>query len=124
MRSHFVCKQKLFHPGPTVVIRRHSAAWLIWIGTQEMEDGTPQFSGISLKVIKEINAKLVRMNIAFPSRDDCARVRAQEHPSTEQIPIDLVDIGHLKRLNLAVMHFHRQVRPHSLNRITCQKDHL
>jgi hypothetical protein len=64
------------------------------------------------------------MNIAFPSRDDCARVREQAHPSAEQIPIDLVDIGHVKRLNLAVMHFHRQVRPHSLNRITRQKDHL
>ena len=64
------------------------------------------------------------MNIAFPARDNCARVRAQQHPSTEQIPIDLVDIGRVERLNLAVTHFHGQVRPRALNRIARQKDHL
>jgi hypothetical protein len=64
------------------------------------------------------------MDIAFPSRYDGARVRTQEHPSAEQIPIDFVDTGYIKRLNLAVMHFHGQVRPHSLNWVTRQKDHL
>jgi hypothetical protein len=89
-----------------------------------VKDGAPQFSGIALQVVKEINAKLMWMDVAFPSRDDGTRVRTQEHPSAEQIPIDFVDVGHVKRLNLAVMHFHGQMRPDSLNRITRQKDHL
>ena len=59
MRSYLVCKRKLFHPGPTVVIRSQSAAWLVWISAQETKDGAPQFNGISLQVIKEINAKLL-----------------------------------------------------------------
>ena len=35
-----------------------------------MEDGASQFGGISLQIIKEISAKPVWTNIAFPSRDD------------------------------------------------------
>src|SRR4030095_13408681 len=124
MRPHFICKQEFFHPGPTVVISRHSAAWLIRIGTQETEDGASQFSGISLQVIEEINAKPVWMNVAFPSRDDRARVRAQQHPSAEQVLIHYIDVGRVKRFNPAKTHFHGQVRPHSLNRITREKDYL
>src|SRR5437764_433862 len=88
MRPNFVCKRKLFHTGPTVVVGRHRAGWLVGIGTQKMEDRTAQFSRISLQVIEEINAKPVWMNITFPSRDDCAGVRTQEQPSPEQFPID------------------------------------
>jgi hypothetical protein len=94
------------------------------ISTQEIEDGTPQFSRISLQVIKEINAKPVWMNVTFPSRDDCAGVRAQEHPSPEHIPIDFVDIGYVECFDLVVTHFHGQVRPQSLNWITRQENHL
>jgi len=124
MRSYLVCERKLFHSGPGVVIRRDSADWFVWVSTQETKDRAPQFSGIALQVVKEINTKLLWMDVAFPSRYDGARVRTQEHPSAEQIPIDFVDIGYIKRLNLAVMHFHGQVRPHSLNWVTRQKDHL
>mgnify|MGYP003694680289 CR=1 FL=1 len=124
MRPNFIRKRKLFHPGPTVVVGRHPAGWLVRIGTQKIEDRTPQFSWISLQVIKEINAKPVWMNITFPSRDDCAGIRTQEQPSPEQIPIDFVDIGYVERFDLVVMHFHGQVRPHSLNRITGQENHL
>ena len=81
-------------------------------------------SRIYLQVIKEINAKPVWMNMAFPSRDDLARIRAQTHPSAEQIPMDFVDIGHVKRLNLPVMYFHGQVRPESLYWITRQEDYF
>jgi len=77
-----------------------------------------------LQVIKEINAKSVWMNMMFPSGDDFAGVRSQEHPSPEHIPIDFVDIGYVERFDLVVMHFHGQVRPHSLNRITGQENHL
>ena len=124
MGSNFVCKQKLFHPGPTVVVGRHAAGCFVRISTQEIEDGTPQFSRISLQVIKEINAKPVWMNVTFPSRDDCAGVRAQEHPSPEHIPIDFVDIGYVECFDLVVMHFHGQVRPQSLNWITRQENYL
>src|SRR5438034_7393563 len=124
MRPNFICKHKLFRPGPTVVVNRHPAARLVRISTQKIKDGTPQFSRISLQVIKEIKAKPVWMNTTFPSRDDCARVRAQEHPAPEQIPIDFVDIGYVERFDLVVMHFHGQVRPHSLNRITRQENYL
>src|SRR5436309_11707753 len=124
MRANFVCKQKLFHSDPIVAIGRESVASLIRISTQKIEDGMPQFSGISLQVIKEISAKPVWMNMTFPSRDDCARVRAQQHSSAEQMPIDFLDIGRVERFDLLVMHFHGQVRPHSLNRITRQKNYL
>jgi hypothetical protein len=77
-----------------------------------------------LQIIKEIDTKPVWMNVPFPSRDDRARVRAQTHPSAEQIPMDFVDIGRVKRLNLPVMHFHRQVRPESLHGITRKEDHF
>src|SRR5258705_11274954 len=96
MRPNFIGKQKLFHPGPTVVVGRHAAARFVRISTQEIEDRTPQFSRISLQVIKEINAKPVWMNVTFPSRDDCAGERAQEHPSPEHIPIDFVDICYVE----------------------------
>ena len=89
-----------------------------------MKDGASHFSGISLQIIKEIDAKPVWMNVAFPSRDDRARVRAQTHPSAEQIPIDFVNIGHVEGLNLPVMHFHRQVGPESLHWITRKEDHF
>jgi hypothetical protein len=59
MRPNLLCKQKLFHSGPTVVVNRHVAVWFVRISTQEIEDGTPQFSRISLQVIKEIDAKPV-----------------------------------------------------------------
>src|SRR6478735_8461936 len=124
MRPNFIRKRKLFHTGPTVVVSGHPAGWLVWIGTQKIENGTPQFSWISLQVIKEINAKPVWMNITFPSRDDCAGIRTQEQPSPEQIPINFVDIAYVERFDLVVMHFHGQVRPHSLNRITGQENHL
>ena len=124
MRPNVICKQKFFHPGPTVVIGSHPAAWLIRIGIQKTQDGAPQFGGISLQIIKEINAKPVWMNMAFPSRHHGARIRAQEKPSANQIPIDFVDIGHIERFDLVVTHFHRQVRPDALNRITRQKNHL
>src|SRR5213595_4123927 len=124
MRSNFVSQRKLFHSGPTVVVGRHSAGWLVRIGTQKIEDGTPQFSRIFLQVIKEINAKPVWMNIPFPSRDDCAWVGAQEQPAATQIPIDFVDVGYVERFYLMVIHFHGQVRPHSLNRVTDQEKHL
>jgi hypothetical protein len=68
MGPNFVCKEKLVHPGPTVVVGRHAAACFVRISTQEIEDGTPQFSRISLQVIKEINAKPVWMNVTFPLR--------------------------------------------------------
>src|SRR6478609_9343503 len=124
MRTNFIGKQKLFHPGPTVMIGRDPAGWLVRIGTQKIEDRTPQFGWISLQVIKEINAKSVWMNMMFPSRDDLAGVRSQEHPSPEHIPIDFVDIGYVELFYRVVMHFHGQVRPQSLNRITRQEDHL
>src|SRR4029077_9148841 len=104
--------------------RRQSAAWFVWVSTQETKDRAPQFRRIALQVIKEINTKPLWMEPAFPPRYDGTRVRPQEHPSAEQIPIDFVDVGCVKRLNLAVMHFHGQVRPHSLNWVTRQKDHL
>jgi len=53
-----------------------------------------------LQVIKEINAKSVWMNMMFPSGDDFAGVRSQEHPSPEHIPIDFVDIGYVERFDL------------------------
>src|SRR5262249_27860133 len=124
MRSDIVREGKLLHSGPAVVIRRHSATWFVWISTQETKDGAPESSRIASKVIKEINAKLLWVDIPFPSRDDRTRIGTQEHSSSGQIPIDFVDVGRVKRFDLAVMHFHRQVRPHSLNRITRQKDHL
>jgi len=124
VRSYLVCERKLFHPGPTVVIRAQSAAWLVWISAQETKDRAPQFRGISLQVIKEINAKLIWIDVAFPSRDNGTRVRTQEHSSAEQIPMDFVDVGRVKRPNLAIVHFHGQMRPHSLNRIAHQKDYL
>ena len=37
-------------------------------------------------------------------------VRTQEQPSTEQIPINFLDIGHVERFDLMVMHLHGQVR--------------
>jgi len=77
-----------------------------------------------LQIIKEINTKPAWMNVAFPSRDDRGRVRAQTHPSAEQIPMNFVDTGHVKRLNLPVMHFHGQVRPESLHWITRKEDHF
>jgi hypothetical protein len=64
------------------------------------------------------------MDVAFPSRDDGTRVRTKEHPSADQIAINFFNVGHVKRLNLAVVHFHRQMRPDSHNRISRQKDHL
>src|SRR5436190_20488725 len=124
MRSNFVSKRKLFHSGPSVVVGRHSAGWFVRIGTQKMEDRTPQFSRISLQVIEEINAKPIWMNITFPSRDDRAGVRTQEQPSPKQIPIDFVDIGYVERFDLVVMDFHGQMRPHSLNRITGKENYL
>src|SRR4030095_57323 len=98
--------------------------WLVGIGTQKIEDRTPQFSRISLQIIKEIDAKPVWMNITFPSRDDCARVRTQEHPPPHQLPINFVDVGHVERFDLMVVHFHGQVRPHSFNRVTGQENYL
>src|SRR5882757_6642025 len=82
------------------------------------------FASISLMTCKEIDAKPVCMNITFPSRDDGAGVRAQEHPSPEHIPIDFVDIGYVECFDLVVTHFHGQVRPQSLNWITRQENHL
>src|SRR3954471_19631348 len=115
MRPNFIRERKLFHSGPTVVVGGHPAGWFVGIGTQKIEDRTPQFSGIVLQVIKEISAKPVWMNITFPSRDDCAGIRTQEQPSPEQIPINFVDVGYVERFYLMVMHFQGQVRPHSLN---------
>src|SRR5207248_1086488 len=115
---------KLFHTGPSIVLGRHPTGWLIWIGTKKIEDRTPQFSRISLQVIKEINAKPVWVNITFPSRDDCAWVGAQEQPAPKQIPIDFVDVGYVERFDLVVMDFHGQMRPHSLNRVTDQENYL
>src|SRR6476661_2073730 len=123
MRPNFISKRKLFHPGPTVVVVRHPVGF-VGIGTQEIENRTPQFSRIFLQVIKEISAKPVWMNITFPSRDDCAGIRTQEQSSPEQIPINFVDVGYVERFYLMVMHFHGQVRPHSLNRVTRQKNYL
>jgi len=62
------------------------------------------------------------MDVAFPAGNDRARVRAQTHAPAEQIPMDFVDIGHVKRFNLSVMHFHRKVRPESLHWITRKED--
>ena len=124
MRANFIRKWKLFHTGPSVVLGRHPTGWLIWIGTKKIEDRTPQFSRISLQVIKEIDAKPVWMNIMFPSRDDCAGVRTQEQPSPEQIPINFVDVGYVERFDLMVAHFHGQMRPHSLHGVTGQENHL
>src|SRR5205814_6669584 len=77
--THFVCKPKLFHSGLTVVIRRQPAARLVRVGTEEIEDGTTELSGISLQVIKKVDPKEVRMNVALPALHDHARVRAQQH---------------------------------------------
>src|ERR1700720_247802 len=98
MRSYLVCERKLFHRRPAVVIRRQSAAWFVWVSTQETKDRAPQFRRIALQVIKEINTKPLWMEPAFPPRYDGTRVRTQEHPSAEQILIDFVDIGYVKRL--------------------------
>ena len=38
--------------------------------------------------------------------------------------IDFVDIGYVERCDLVVTHFHGQVRPHSLNRVTRQENYL
>src|SRR5262249_46116209 len=86
MRSRLVCERQLFHSGPSIVIRRPTRGWsaagrirrgeLVRIGTQEIEDRTPQFSWISLQVIKEISAKSIWVNMTFPSRDDGTRIRA------------------------------------------------
>ena len=73
MRPNFIGKRKLLHPSPTVVIGWHLAVCFVRIGTQKIEDGAAQFSRISLQVVKEIDAKPVWMNIAFPSRDNRAR---------------------------------------------------
>src|SRR5438094_3706521 len=124
MGSYLVRERKLFHFGPAVVIRRQPAARFVWVSAQETKDRAPQFSGIALQIIKEINTKLRWMDISFPSRYDGTRIRTQEHPSAQQIPIDFVDVGYVKRLNLTVIHFHGQVRPHSLNWVTRQKHHL
>ena len=70
MRPNLVRKRKLFPLGPTVATGRDLAASLIGISAQKIEDGRPQFIGICLQVIKEINSKPVWMNITFPSRDD------------------------------------------------------
>src|SRR5439155_9372206 len=106
---HLVCKPKLLHPRLAVVIRPQSAAWLVRVGTQEIEDETTQLSGIFLQVVKKVDTKKVRRNIAFPARGDRARVRAQEHPSATQVPNYFVAISHVKRFNLAGPHFHGQV---------------
>jgi len=124
MRTHLTRKGQLFHPGPAVVVRPRLVDWLVRIGGQELQDGALQFSRVSLQIIKEIDAKPVWMNVSLPSLDDRARVRAQTHPSAEQIPMDVVDIGRVKGFNLPVMHFHRQVRPESLHWITCKEDHF
>src|SRR5438045_8629201 len=124
MRSYLVRQRKLFHSGPAVVIRRQQAARFVWVSAQEPKNSAPQFSGIALQIIKEINTKLSWMDIAFPSRYDGTRVRTQEHPSAQQIPINFVDVGRVKRLNLTVIDFHGQMRPHSLNWVTRQKHHL
>ena len=123
MRPNFIRERKLFHTAPTVVTW-HAADWLVGIGAQKTEDRTPQFSGIPLQVIKEINAEPVWIDITFPSRHDRAGIRTQEEPSPEQIPINFVDIPYVKRFDLVVMHFHGQVRPHSLNRIAGQENHF
>ena len=124
MRSHLIRERKLFHSSPAVVIRRQPAARFVWVSAQETKNRAPQVSGFALQVVKKINTKLSWMDIAFPSRCDGARVRTQKHPSAQQIPIDFVDAGYVKRLNLTVMHFHGQVRPHSLNWVTRQKHHV
>src|SRR5215471_18471307 len=124
MRSNFVSKRKLFHPGPTVVVCRRPPVCFVRISTQEIENATPQLSWISLQVIKEIDPKSVWMNMTFPSCDDGAGIRTQEHSSPEQIPINFADISHVEWFDLVIMHFHGQVRPESLHRITRQENHF
>src|SRR5262245_64484202 len=124
MRSNFVSERELFYLGPTVVVGRHATVCFVRISTQEIQDATPEFSRISLQVIKEIDAKPVWRNITFPSRDDGAGKRTQEQPAPEQIPVDFIDVSHIERFDLVVMHFHGQVRPKSLHRITRQENHL
>src|SRR4029453_11007683 len=64
------------------------------------------------------------MNIASPSGDDPAGIRARGHPWTPQISNYFIDISHVKPTNPSETHPHGQLRPGSLNRITGKKDHL
>src|ERR1043166_3229721 len=105
MRPNFIGKRKPSHSGPTVVLGRHALVRFVRIGTQKIENATPQFGRISLQIIKEIDAKPLRMNITFPSGDDRARVRTQEQSSSQQISINFVDVGYIERFDLMVLNF-------------------
>src|SRR5262245_66487083 len=114
MGANFYDERKLSRPAPTVVVGWHPAFCLVRIGPEKIENATAQFSRISLQIIEEVDAEPVRMNMTFPARDDRARIRTQEQPSPEQMPIDFVDIRYVERFDLVILHFHGQVRPQSL----------
>src|SRR6266496_4545282 len=64
------------------------------------------------------------MNIASPTRQDLAGIRARGHPWAPQIPNHFVDIIYVKLTNPSEAYCHGQLRPGSFNRITGQKNHL
>src|SRR6266513_1452357 len=103
-----------YFPNLKVIFLARDPVERVW-SHLSMEVRYRQIEPFDASDIDQVNRNLLRRGMLL---------RSYQHPSTEQIPIDLVDIARVERLNLAVTHFHGQVRPHALNRITRQKDHL
>ena len=45
-------------------MRFYSTAWLVWITAQKPQNRTPEFGGIFFEIVEEIDAKLLRTDVA------------------------------------------------------------